>query len=242
MSFADVLWTFLQLNVTLLLAESRPSLNEGAATQQLIRPTLTKPGKVDENEEKDSLEAFMNDGEDDGHGLDTMMALDDDFTIPVVLMQSKSEPTTEQLDLKYPESLQSFFQRTTPQLFLIQLPDTLPGQGNEVVEVKKTDGTTSTEEREGNEADAEAETSNFCLMKGLQEGLAGKFIRYKSGKTKLVLGNTRFDADLGLDPGLQEVVSVRTNAVERSGDMINLGKINAKVNISPDWEEMFQTL
>lgn len=185
----------------------------------------------------------MNDGEDDGHGLDTMMAQDDDFTIPIVLTQKTSEPTTEQLDLKYPATLQSFLQRTTPQLFLIQLPDTLPGQGNEVVEVKKTDGGTTTEERDGNEADAEAETSNFCLMKGLQEGLAGKFIRYKSGKTKLVLGNTRFDADLGLEPGfLQEVVSVRTNAVERSGDMINLGKINAKVNISPDWEEMFQTL
>lgn len=198
---------------------------------------------MDDNEEKQSLEAFMNDGEDDGHGLDTMMAQDDDFTIPIVLTQNTSKPTTEQLDLKYPATLQSFLQRTTPQLFLIQLPDTLPGQGNEVVEVKKTDGGTTTEERDGNEADAEAETSNFCLMKGLQEGLAGKFIRYKSGKTKLVLGNTRFDADLGLEPGfLQEVVSVRTNAVERSGDMINLGKINAKVNISPDWEEMFQTL
>lgn len=40
---------------------------------------------------------------------------------------------------RYPESLQSFFQRDTPQLFLIQLPDTLPGQGNESVDVKKSD-------------------------------------------------------------------------------------------------------
>lgn len=85
--------------------------------------------------------------------------------------------------------------------------------------------------------------NNFCLMRGIQDGLIGKFIRYKSGKTKLVLGNTRFDVDLGLEPGfLQEVVSVRTNAHERNGDMINLGKINAKVNVSPDWEEMFQTM
>lgn len=80
-------------------------------------------------------------------------------------------------------------------------------------------------------------------MKGLQEGLIGKFIRYKSGKTKLVLGNTRFDADLGLEPGfLQEIVSVRTNVAERNGDMISLGKISAKVNVSPDWEEMFLSL
>lgn len=80
-------------------------------------------------------------------------------------------------------------------------------------------------------------------MKGLQEGLIGKFIRHKSGRTKLVLGNTRFDVDLGLEPGfLQEVMSVRTNPTERSGDMINLGKINAKVNVSPDWEDMFQSL
>lgn len=126
-------------------------------------------------------------------------------------------------------------------MFLIQLPDTLPGQGNQVIDVKQSEekAATSTEE---NEQDKPAE-NNFCLMKGLQEGLVGKFLRFKSGKTKLVLGNTRFDADLGLDPGfLQEVVSIRTNPNERNGDMINLGKINAKVNVSPDWEEMFQAI
>lgn len=139
----------------------------------------------------------------------------------------------------YPESLSSFFDRKTPQLFLIQLPDTLPGQGNEIVTTKKNDDS-STAETNG---EGEEDQKNFCSLRGLQEGLIGKFIRYKSGKTKLVLGNTRFDVDLGLNPGfLQEVMSVRTNSHERNGDMVNLGKISAKMNVSPDWEHLFQNL
>lgn len=201
------------------------------------RPTIGKDTqKFDEQTEQQSLQDFMND--DDGDGQLETMTSEDDFNIPVVLKETQLRGELEE-HKRYPESLAGFFQRTTPQLFLIQLPDTLPGQGNELVDVKKSDkGGSGTETTE--EATAEP---NFCLMKGLQEGLIGKFIRYKSGKTKLVLGNTRFDADLGLEPGfLQEVVSVRTNAAERNGDMINLGKIGAKVNVSPDWEDMFQSL
>lgn len=42
-------------------------------------------------------------------------------------------------------------------------------------------------------------------MKHLNEGLVGKIVRYKSGKTKLVLGQTRFDMELGIEPGLLQV-------------------------------------
>lgn len=152
------------------------------------------------------------------------------FTVKTKYLQDNLE--------KYPESMHHFFQRTTPQTFLCQLPDTLPGQGNHLMDTKKIKGQSDEENTETND-----NANNFCLLKGLQEGLVGKFIRHKSGKTKLVLGNTRFDVDLGLEPGfLQEVVTVRTNATERNGDMISLGKINAKINVSPDWEDMFQTL
>lgn len=37
----------------------------------------------------------------------------------------------------------------------------------------------------------------------------------------------------------QEVISANTNAKERSGNLINLGQINAKLSAIPDWEFMF---
>lgn len=42
-------------------------------------------------------------------------------------------------------------------------------------------------------------------MRQLEEGLLGKLVRYKSGKTKLVIGETRFDIDLGMEPGMLQV-------------------------------------
>lgn len=80
-------------------------------------------------------------------------------------------------------------------------------------------------------------------MNHLQDGQIGKFVRYKSGKTKLILGESQFDVELGIDPGfLQEVISISTNTQERSGKMIDLGPVQAKLNISPDWDFMFNKL
>lgn len=65
-------------------------------------------------------------------------------------------------------------------------------------------------------------------------------MRYKSGRTQLVLGQSRFDLSLGMDAGfLQEVISINTNTEQRNGNMINLGQIKAKINALPDWEHLF---
>lgn len=77
----------------------------------------------------------------------------------------------------------------------------------------------------------------FCTMEHLEEGQIGRLVRYRSGKTKLLLGNSRFDVDLGIDPNLlQEVISTQINKTERRGNVINLGQINAKLSAVPDWE------
>lgn len=74
-------------------------------------------------------------------------------------------------------------------------------------------------------------------MRNLEEGKIGRLVRYRSGKTKLLLGDSKFDIDLGIDPNLmQEVVSTQINKSERSGSVINLGQINAKISAVPDWE------
>lgn len=131
----------------------------------------------------------------------------------------------------YPDSLDEFFREPQPQIFLLQLPDSLPGRGPEVEPA---------ESAEFERSATPDPTANFCTVKQLEEGLIGKILRYKSGKTKLVLGDARFDITLGMAPGfLQELMSIATNAEERSGNMINLGQIGAKLNATPDWEYIF---
>lgn len=74
-------------------------------------------------------------------------------------------------------------------------------------------------------------------MRNLEEGQIGRLVRYRSGKTKLLLGDSKFDIDLGIDPNLlQEVVSTQINKSDRSGSVINLGQVNAKLIAVPDWE------
>lgn len=102
----------------------------------LRRPTVSRiTQKYDEKDEQQSLQEFMNGDMEDNGELESM-AVGDDFAIPVVLKEVKLESALQE-EKRYPESLHSFFQRQTPQLFLIQLPDTLPGQGNETVGLKK---------------------------------------------------------------------------------------------------------
>ncbi len=60
---------------------------------------------------------------------------------------------------------------------------------------------------------------------------------------KLVLGETLFDLSLGMNPGfVQQLISVNTNSQERSGNMMNLGEISAKLNASPDWEHILMNM
>lgn len=91
-------------------------------------------------------------------------------------------------------------------------------------------------EEENLEANDDADV-NYCTMSQLEEGQIGRIVRYRSGKTKLILGETRYDIDLGIDPGiLQEVVSITTNPKERSGSIYCLKHIEAKLSAIPDWE------
>lgn len=39
----------------------------------------------------------------------------------------------------------------------------------------------------------------------MEEGQVGRLIRYKSGKTKLLLGETYFDLDMGMETGFLQV-------------------------------------
>lgn len=106
----------------------------------------------------------------------------------------------------------------------------MPGQGPEI------EPADCAENERPSTPDSKA---SFCTARQLEEGMVGKILRFKSGKIKLVLGETRFDLSLGMDPGyVQQLVSVSTNSNERSGNIMNLGEISAKLNASPDWEHI----
>lgn len=43
------------------------------------------------------------------------------------------------------------------------------------------------------------------ILKKMEEGQVGRLLRYKSGKTKLILGETQFDLDIGMETGFLQV-------------------------------------
>ncbi|XP_050070378.1 DNA-directed RNA polymerase III subunit RPC4 [Anopheles maculipalpis] len=124
-------------------------------------------------------------------------------------------------------------------MFLLQLPDALPGKCDAADKgaTAPNGGSDCKSEATVNDED----TPQYCTVRDLAEGYIGKLIRYRSGKVKLMLGDIMFDINLGMDTGfLQELVSINTNQVERNGNIINIGTINAKLNASPDWEYLFK--
>ncbi|EDS29970.1 DNA-directed RNA polymerase III subunit D [Culex quinquefasciatus] len=124
-------------------------------------------------------------------------------------------------------------------LFLLQLPDALPGKTD--TEVRRPDPAAAKPAEGTTENGGAVQDPPRCTVRELEEGYIGKVLRYRSGKVKLLLGETMFDLTMGMDSGfLQELVSINTNAEERSGNIIDLATIKAKLNASPDWEYLFK--
>lgn len=127
--------------------------------------------------------------------------------------------------------MDNLFDASPNEFVLFQLPDTLPGRAPEPME---TDQNAST---------SKPQNPNLCSLEHLEEGLIGKLVRYKSGKTKLVLGDTVYDVDLGLSSEFtQHAVTINANSAERSASVNSLGQINAKYNVTPDWIHLFHKM
>ncbi|XP_073838686.1 RNA polymerase III subunit C53 isoform X1 [Musca autumnalis] len=144
---------------------------------------------------------------------------------------------------RYPQSLEELLNNSSDsKIFLMQLPDTLPcvDDDNDSPETSK-----SSQKDDPKAAAPAIETQKKSIrehiLKKMDEGQVGRLIRYKSGKTKLVLGETQFDLDIGMETGfLQDLMSISCNREERSGNMINLGPIQAKITATPDWEHLLK--
>ncbi|XP_017058980.1 DNA-directed RNA polymerase III subunit RPC4 [Drosophila ficusphila] len=144
---------------------------------------------------------------------------------------------------RYPRTIGNFLDSSQSQIFLMQLPDVLPCVSDEPedAEPSKADPLATSESEPSSPAIKSSSVAKGSVLRQLEEGQIGKILRYKSGRVKLQLGDTRFDLDMGLDPGfLQELMSVTANREQRSGNMINLGPIQAKLKATPDWVHLFE--
>jgi RNA polymerase III RPC4 len=128
--------------------------------------------------------------------------------------------------------MDKLFDASPNDFMLLQLPDTLPGRAPDAADMP-TPSTSASAEK----------TPNLCSLEHLDEGLVGKLVRYRSGKTKLVLGDTVYDVDLGLTSDFQQhAVTINANVNERSANVYSLGQINAKYNVTPDWIHLFHKM
>lgn len=208
--------------------------------EAIRRPVYRTEIKVDPEEERKRISDLFGDAEEDEHPSEEAKKYDNQMLTPVRLdnldykfKALKPEVKDENPKPEAGELLDSI-KATDNQnnFFLLQLPDALPGKTD--TEVKKAEPNAAGEEN------AKIEPQR-CTVRELEEGYIGKVIRYRSGKVKLLLGNTVFDLSMGMDSGfLQELVSISTNPEERSGNIINLAAIKSKLNASPDWEHLFK--
>ncbi|CAO1407520.1 unnamed protein product [Diamesa tonsa] len=237
-------------------APPRKSENYGSGSSRdanievLRRPTIIKREfKVDADAEQKQLSDLIGeDGDSDDMTLDDSKSSSDSDILPIKILDLSSETSpisriiktepglevkSETFDDATNSPLDQLLNSTQSQLFLFQLPDTLPGRIQDSDDYKK----------EKDEEKTEPSGPRLCTLDHFQEGLIGKIVRYRSGKTKLILGETLYDIDLGLNTEfLQDVVSITTNREERSGSMFGLGQIKSKLNVTPDWEHLFHKL
>uniref|UniRef100_A0A182PP91 DNA-directed RNA polymerase III subunit RPC4 n=1 Tax=Anopheles epiroticus TaxID=199890 RepID=A0A182PP91_9DIPT len=232
-------------------ALTRASRSEKSSSSKEPGDSIQKPvfaranAKIDLEDERQRIQNLCEDMDDDVAELDQKMA--NGLKLPVKLENSDykikpPEVKTENVPVTKLDSFNSIENvlsgEQTNKIFLLQLPDALPGKSDDG---NKRGGTNGEDSKSETPATGE-ETPQYCTVRDLAEGYIGKIIKYRSGKVKLKLGEIMFDISLGMDTGfLQELVSINTNPVERSGNMINISTINTKLNASPDWEYLFKS-
>lgn len=122
-----------------------------------------------------------------------------------------------------------------PTLILLQLPDSLPGRGSGGGEPEPSTS--------GDNKEEVPPTDGRCRLSDLEEGRIGKLRVHASGRVTLALGDTIFEVSTGTKAAFyQEAVSVAAEESSRSANMISLGPLLHKLNLTPDWESMFQDM
>ncbi|XP_045454473.1 DNA-directed RNA polymerase III subunit RPC4 isoform X2 [Melitaea cinxia] len=124
-----------------------------------------------------------------------------------------------------------------PTLIFLQLPDILPGRGGDDDFRRKHD------EPSTSEADDNPQQDNRCRLKDLQEGRIGTMRVHRSGKVTMYIGDTLYEVSTGIRPSFhQELVSTAVDDTSRSANLISLGDLQNKLDITPHWESIFEKM
>ncbi|XP_011187669.1 DNA-directed RNA polymerase III subunit RPC4 isoform X2 [Zeugodacus cucurbitae] len=235
------------------------SRNADDAASQMRRPTIIKQEhmrKIDLKADEEHVRELLGDTDEDDFGdektdleqipvkLNEGSAVNIAQNLQTLTVREQQQTRTNSALPRYPASIGELIDQTQAQLLLLQLPDVLPCE-DDVEEVSE-----KPQHEKNIAADTPSTSQNppatkpitkRISLKDMEEGKIGRLLRYKSGKVKLVLGNTYFDLNMGMETGfLQDLMSINTNREERSGNMINLGPIQAKLTATPDWEHLME--
>ncbi|XP_070501917.1 DNA-directed RNA polymerase III subunit RPC4 [Chironomus tepperi] len=146
----------------------------------------------------------------------------------------KVEPGLE-LKSEFYHRMDRLFRPESNEVVLFQLPDTLPQ--------KLPDEEEGVSQSTEDEASIAKPVQKLSSLEHFSEGLIGKLVRYRSGKTKLMIGDYMYDVETAISTGFQQnVVSISSNPQERSANMYSIGEIHAKYNVIPDWNWLFDKL
>ncbi|XP_017491870.1 PREDICTED: DNA-directed RNA polymerase III subunit RPC4 isoform X2 [Rhagoletis zephyria] len=231
--------------------------NDDATASQMRRPTIIKSEhlkKIDLKADEEHVRELLGDTDEDDFGDEKTeleqipVKLNEDSAVAIAqTLQSlavKQHQRTNSALARYPASVGELLDLSQSQLLLLQLPDALPCEGDveEVADKTLQDKKASADTPSTSQnPPASKPPPKRISLKEMEEGKIGKLLRYKSGKVKLVFGNTYFDLNMGMETGfLQDLMSINTNREERSGNMINLGPIQAKLTATPDWEHLME--
>ncbi|XP_026332414.1 DNA-directed RNA polymerase III subunit RPC4, partial [Hyposmocoma kahamanoa] len=117
-----------------------------------------------------------------------------------------------------------------------QLPYSLPGRVGAEDETRRKQGPAAATAENSHVDEKQAEETR-CHLKQMGEGKIGKIRIHRSGRVTLVLGDNILDVNSSTKTSYyQQLVSVATDEVTKTTSMINLGQMQHKVTVTPQWE------
>ncbi|CAK1545403.1 unnamed protein product [Leptosia nina] len=152
------------------------------------------------------------------------------------------KPRPDVKDMFEDVSVANLLKSDKPTLLLLQLSDTLPGRGGSRDDDHKKPLSTPSSSSETTE-EPKPPVDTRCHLSDLEEGRIGNLRIHRSGRITLALGSTIFEVSSGTKASFyQEVVSVGVDEASRSASVTSLGQLQHKLNITPDWETMFDEM
>ncbi|XP_050679589.1 DNA-directed RNA polymerase III subunit RPC4 [Leptidea sinapis] len=151
------------------------------------------------------------------------------------LIKTEQKPMLDVKEVFDDTSVANLIKSDKPSLILLQLADTLPGRG-----VGGAAGETGASDPGDDEKPV---VESRCRLSDLEEGRLGRLRVHRSGRVTMLLGNTVFEVSSGTKASFhQEAVSLSLDEASRSANLVSLGPLQHKLNVTPHWETLFNDL